>query len=152
MEGRRHAYIWDVEQDDPACIESENEVMTKRETCISEETIQTGEGLRTLTTYKSPLYNLDGSVMGTVGVAIDVTQERAYEREILSKNQTLETIFTTIDCGVMRHTANGERIISVNRAALKILGYESLAELQEAGFDMVAPSVVEEDRDRKSVV
>ena len=90
VEGRRHAYIWDVEQDDPACIESENEVMTKRETCISEETIQTGEGLRTLTTYKSPLYNLDGSVMGTVGVAIDVTQERAYEREILSKNQTLE--------------------------------------------------------------
>lgn len=148
VEGRRHAYIWDVEQDDPACIESENEVMTKRETCISEETIQTGEGLRTLTTYKSPLYNLDGSVMGTVGVAIDVTQERAYEREILSKNQTLETIFTTIDCGVMRHTANGERIISVNRAALKILGYESLAELQEAGFDMVAPSVVEEDRKR----
>ena len=74
VEGRGHAYIWDVERDDPACMESELEVMTKEETCISEEIIETGEGKRTLTTYKSPLFDLDGSVMGTVGVAIDVTQ------------------------------------------------------------------------------
>ena len=32
VEGRGHAYIWDVEQDDPACIESEREVMSKRRT------------------------------------------------------------------------------------------------------------------------
>lgn len=102
--------------------------------------------MRLLTTYKSPLYDLDDSVMGTVGVAIDVTQERAYEQEIVKKNQTLETIFTTIDCGVMRHTVDGRKILSVNRAALKILGYESQEELAEDGFDMVAASVVEEDK------
>ena len=79
VEGRGHAYIWDVEHDDPACIESENEVMTKRKTFISDEVITTGAGMRTLSTYKSPLYDIDGSVMGTVGVAFDVTQERAYE-------------------------------------------------------------------------
>lgn len=95
VEGQRHAYIWDVEEDDPACIESEAEVMSKKKTFVSEEVIKTGEGLRTLATYKSPLYDLDGSVMGTVGVAIDVTQERAYEQEIVRKNQSLETIFTT---------------------------------------------------------
>ena len=85
MQGQRHAYIWDVEQDDPACIESENEVMTKKKTCIAEEIIQTGGGKRILTTYKSPLYNIDGSVMGTVGIAVDVTQERAYEQELIKK-------------------------------------------------------------------
>lgn len=148
VEGRRHAYIWDVEQDDPACIESEHEVMTKRETCISEEVIKAGEGMRTLTTYKSPLYDVDGSVMGTVGVAIDVTQERAYEKEIVSKNQTLETIFTTIDCGMMRHAVNGGKLLSVNRAALKILGYATQEEMEEAGFDLIAASVVEEDKER----
>ena len=73
-EGRRHAYIWDVEQDDPACIESERWVMEQEQTLISEEQIQTGDGPRLLTTYKSPLYDLDGSVMGTVGVAIDITR------------------------------------------------------------------------------
>ena len=44
VQGRRHAYIWDVEQDDPACIESEREVMARRETCVSEGKIQTGGG------------------------------------------------------------------------------------------------------------
>ena len=44
VEGQGHAYIWNVEQDDPACIESENIVMESGKTCISEEIIQTGEG------------------------------------------------------------------------------------------------------------
>lgn len=147
VEGRRHAYIWDVDQDDPACIESEREVMTKKQTCVSEETIKTGEGMRLLTTYKSPLYDVDGSVMGTVGVAIDVTQERAYEQKIVEKNRTLETIFTTMDCGIMCHTIDGSRILSINRAALNILGYESQEEMMEEGFDMVAASVVDEDKE-----
>ena len=146
VEGQRHAYIWDVEQDDPACIESEHEVMSTRKTCISEETVKTGDGIKLLTTYKSPLYDVDGSVMGTVGVAIDITQERAYEQELIKKNLTLEKIFTSLDCGIMTHSLDGTHIISINRAALNILGYSSKKELIEKGFDLVAPSVVEEDK------
>ena len=146
VQGRGHAYIWDVEQDDPACIESERIVMETERTCVSEECVQTGSDTRLLTTYKSPLFDLDGSVMGTVGVAIDVTQEKAYEKEIIKKNQTLETIFTTIDCGVMRHSADGKKILSANRAALEILGYDSLWEMAADGFDMVAATVVDEDK------
>ena len=148
VQGRGHAYIWDVEADDPACIESERIVMSKECTMVSEETVQTGEGVRLLTTYKSPLYNLDGTVMGTVGVGIDVTQERAYEQEIVQKNNTLETIFTAMDCGVMCHTLDGARIISVNRAALKILDYESKEEMLSDGFHTVANSVLDEDKPR----
>ncbi|MDE6616458.1 MAG: PAS domain S-box protein, partial [Lachnospiraceae bacterium] len=148
VEGQRHAYIWDVEQDDPVCIESEQEVMRKRKTCVSEETVQTGNGPRLLTTYKSPLYDIDGSVMGTVGVAIDITQEREYEQELIKKNLTLETIFTSLDCGIMTHSLDGTHIISINRAALNILGYSSKKELMENGFDLVAPSVIEEDKQR----
>ncbi len=148
VEGKGHAFIWDVEHDDPACIESELEVMCKKETCVSEETVQTGEGVKLLTTYKSPLYDLDGSVMGTVGVAIDVTQERAYEQEIIEKNHTLEMIFTTMDCGVMCHSLDGSSILSINRAALKILGYDSMEEILKDGFDMVAMSVADEDKNR----
>ncbi len=146
VEGQGHAYIWDVESEDPACIESERIVMTKQETCISEETVATGDGIRLLTTYKSPLYDLDGSVMGTVGVAIDITQERAYEQEIVQKNQTLEALFMTMECGVLCHSVEGTKILSINRAALEILGYESQEELLEKGFHMVADSVLDEDK------
>lgn len=148
VEGRGHAYIWDVEHDDPACVESELEVMCKKKTCISEETVKSGEGMKLLTTYKSPLYDIDGTVMGTVGVAIDVTQERAYEQEIMKKNLALETLFATADCGFLVHTMDGSHIIRINRAALKILGYESLEELMSTGFDMIAQSVIDADKAR----
>lgn len=148
VQGRGHAYIWDVEHDDPACIESERIVMESGKTFVSEETIMTGEGERVLTTYKSPLYDLDGSVMGTVGVAIDVTRERDFENEIMKKNRTLEKVFTSIECGVLCHSLDGRRIISANSAALKILGYETVEELENEGFNMVADSVMDEDKDK----
>ena len=147
VQGRRHAYIWDVEEDDPTCIESEHQVMSTRKTLISEETIKAGEEMRTLMCYKSPLYNWDGTVMGTVGIGIDVTQERAYEQEIIRKNQTLETILATIDCGVMNHSLKDSRIININRAALKILGYETPEELTADGFNLIAPTVADQDKE-----
>ncbi len=146
VEGRTHAYIWDVEQDDPACIESEREVMRKRETCVSDEVVQTGSGQKLLTTYKSPLYDLDGSVTGTVGVAIDVTRERGYQKEIVEKSRTLELLFATMDCGMMCHSLDGKQVISVNQAALRLLGYETQQEMMEDGFDLVAKSVMDEDK------
>lgn len=146
IEGQRHAYIWDVEEDDPACIESERIVMETRQTAVSEERVKSGDGYKLLTTYKSPLYDIDGSVMGTVGVAIDVTKERAYEEEIIKKNSSLEKVFTSIDCGVLCHSLDGKRIISANDAALKLLGYKSIEELVRDGFDMVAQSVLDEDK------
>jgi len=151
VEGRDHYFIWDVDPNDPEneghdCAESEREVFEKKQTCISEEMVKTGEGMKVLTTYKSPLYDLDGSVMGTVGVGVDITQERAYEQELIKKNRTLETIFSYIDCGVLCHSLDGNRLIRVNQAALRILGYETQEEMEEDGFHMVAKSVVEEDK------
>ncbi len=148
VEGRGHAYIWNVEHDDPACIESEMEVMRTRKTCVAEETVKTGNSTMLLTTYKSPLYDLDGSVMGTVGVGIDITQERKYEIDLEGKNLTLETLFMSLNCGIMCHSLDGARIISINPAALKILGYESTADMLAKGFNMIAPSVIEEDKEK----
>ncbi len=146
VEGQTHASIWDVERDDPACVKSEQEVMEYRKTCVSEEVVQTGGGRMHLTTYKSPLYDLDGSVMGTVGIALDVTRERTYEEEILKKTQTLEKLFSTMDCGVIYHSLDGKHIIRINRAALQLLGYSSLQEMLDNGFALVAQSVLDEDK------
>lgn len=93
IEGRGHYYIWDIEPEEYAkgefiCMESEYEVMDKRETCIFDETVKIGDSMRELKTYKSPLFDLDGSVMGTVGVAIDVTQERLYEQMMIKNANT----------------------------------------------------------------
>lgn len=93
IEGRGHYYIWDIDPDEYAkgefiCMESEYEVMDKRKTCIFDETVKIGDSMRQLETYKSPLFDLDGSVMGTVGIAVDVTQERIYEQMIIKNANT----------------------------------------------------------------
>ncbi len=93
IEGRGHYYIWDLDPDEYVkgeyiCMESEYEVMGKRETCVFDETVKIGDSMRQLETYKSPLFDLDGSVMGTVGVAIDVTQEKIYEQMIINNANT----------------------------------------------------------------
>lgn len=93
VEGRGHYYIWDITPEEYSkgefvCMESEYEVMEKKETCIFDENVKIGDEMRQLKTYKTPLLDLDGSVMGTVGVGMDVTQERRYEQMILNNANT----------------------------------------------------------------
>ncbi|MDE6589059.1 MAG: PAS domain S-box protein, partial [Oscillospiraceae bacterium] len=146
--GQTHAYVWDTQEDEPASTELEAEVMRTRETRTSDEVIRTHSGEVLLNTYKSPLFDLDGSVMGTVGVAINKTRERSYARESIEKGRMLELLFSTMDYGVMCHSMDGLRIISINEAALRLLGYGSKEELLRDGFNVVAPSVLESDKQR----
>jgi diguanylate cyclase (GGDEF)-like protein/PAS domain S-box-containing protein len=78
IEGRGHYYIWDLEPDEYAkgeyiCLESEEIVLNKKETCLFDETVKCGDELRKFKTYKSPIFDTDGEVIGTVGLAHDVT-------------------------------------------------------------------------------
>ncbi|MDE6775478.1 MAG: PAS domain S-box protein, partial [Ruminococcus sp.] len=150
VEGRDHFYIWDVDPDDPAsnghdCMESDLEVIRSEKTCVAEETVMSGNEIKLLTTYKSPLYDIDGSVMGTVGIGIDITQERAYQQEIVNNNHVLEDIFAAVDCGIICHSIDGSRIIKANQTALKILGYNSHKELAD-NFKIIAQSVYDDDK------
>ena len=93
IEGRGHYYIWDIAPEEYAkgeyiCMESEYEVMNKKETCVFDETVMIGDELHQLETYKSPLFDVDGNVMGTVGVAWDVTQKKIYEQQMFENANT----------------------------------------------------------------
>lgn len=144
--GKKHAYIWSVPSEDPACIESDNKAIDNRMTVESEENVATENGTRILTSYKSPLYDRNGDVMGTVGFAVDITKEREFENDILAKNKMFENMFASIDCGMMWHSTDGKEIIFINKTALRILGYESCDDLMAHGFNYVADSVADEDK------
>ncbi len=144
--GKRHAYIWGVEEDDESCIASDNKAMETGETVVSDELIASQNGSRNLVSYKTALYDMDGSVMGTVGCAIDVTKEREFERDILDKNKMFENMFASIDCGMLRHSMDGKVVYYANKTALKILGYSSVDDMTQRGFYYTAKSVDEADR------
>jgi diguanylate cyclase (GGDEF)-like protein/PAS domain S-box-containing protein len=93
IKGRGHYYIWDITPDEYAagefiCMESEHEVMDKQETCVFDEEVKIKDEMRHLKTFKSPLFDLDGSVMGTVGIATDVTQEMEYKEKLINDANT----------------------------------------------------------------
>lgn len=104
IEGRGHYYIWDLEPDEYAkgeyiCLESEEIVLKKKETCLFNETVKCGDQLRKFKTYKSPIFDTDGSVIGTVGFAHDVTdlQNLLIELNILIESLPFAVIITDKD-------------------------------------------------------
>ncbi len=91
--GRGHCYIWGLTPEEYAqgeyvCMETEIEVIEKGVTCVFDEQVKAPEGMRLLKTYKTPIRDVDGKVMGTIGVARNVTKEKQYQDKIIELAQT----------------------------------------------------------------
>ena len=76
-----HNYIWSVPEEDwdkaeLTCKVSEDETIAKGCTCQFLEHVSTHGEIRLFDTYKTPIYDEDGSVLGTSGFAHDITAER----------------------------------------------------------------------------
>ena len=88
IEGHDHYYIWGIpravyERSDYVCVETEDDVIKARKTCLFDEQVMSAQGLRKLKTYKTPIFDEDGkTIIGTVGIARDVTQENEYKNTI----------------------------------------------------------------------
>ncbi|WP_319496016.1 PAS domain-containing protein [uncultured Cohaesibacter sp.] len=121
IEGRGHYYIWDLEPDEYAqgeyiCLESEEIVLDKKETCLFDETVKCGGEMRKFKTYKSPIFDADGSVIGTVGFAHDVTdlQNLMIELNIMIEGLPFAVMVTDKD----------KRITNVNQKFIDIFQLE----------------------------
>ncbi|MBR1629475.1 MAG: EAL domain-containing protein [Lachnospiraceae bacterium] len=76
--GHDHYDIWDVPRPTEGsegfdCSESEEIAINTGKTYICDEPVKTREGMKQLTTYKTPVYDMAGNVYGTIGVGHDVT-------------------------------------------------------------------------------
>ena len=87
VRGKDHYYIWDIpkevyEQTGYVCVQTEDVVVAARETCLfDEEVMRAGGKLSKLKTYKTPIFDGE-TIIGTVGIARDVTKEHEYLQNI----------------------------------------------------------------------
>ena len=92
--GKYHAEIWsgsgeDAKADEAVCMESEAVVAKAGHTCHFEETIRHPKrGLCEFSILKTPIYDEDGRVIGTAGIARDVTREKEDQEKILQLAHT----------------------------------------------------------------
>lgn len=140
--GKKHPTIWDTETD--PCKESEDSVMSGGKTLEFNESVERGGKTINLITYKSPLYNCDGSVMGTIGMAIDTTQELKYASDAIKHTQNLRKILDNIACGVLLYDDSG--VVDINRKALAIFGFKTKEEFSQYGFNSISQVVHPDDR------
>ncbi|MGM9568865.1 MAG: diguanylate cyclase domain-containing protein, partial [Phascolarctobacterium sp.] len=93
VEGRGHYYIWDLKPEEYAageyvCLETEEEVLQAQRTLLFDEKVKTRRGLRDFKTYKSPIYDDNKQLIGTVGCAIDVTDEKRLMEKLINAAET----------------------------------------------------------------
>ena len=90
VEGQFHNYIWSVPPEDwekaeLTCKESDDKAVAAGTTVRCEENVSTHGEIRLFDTYKTPIFDEDGSTLGTTGFAHDITVERELE-ELAWKN------------------------------------------------------------------
>lgn len=111
-----HYYIWDIpqeeyEQGDYVCLESEEVVINAGKTCIFDEKIKTKSGMRQFVTAKSPLYDVNGQLFGTCGVARDVT-------DLHKINSEMRVVLESVPFGIMLEDNDGN-LVSANKPLKK---------------------------------
>ena len=114
IRGRGHYYIWDIEPDEYArgeyvCLESEEIVLREKKNCLFDEIVKIKDSLRKFKTYKSPIFDRDGRVLGTVGVARDVTDLQNLQIE-------MNILFESLPFGVVA-TDRQRRVTALNNKA-----------------------------------
>lgn len=62
-----------------------------------------------------------------------------------AKQEELDRYLTSVSCGIIQYTRDSKKIIYANDTALDILGYSSIAEMQNDDFDGVVHTVDPED-------
>ncbi|MCC8058079.1 diguanylate cyclase [Cloacibacillus sp.] len=121
VQGRGHYYIWDLkqeeyEQGEYVCLETEEIVLREKKTRAFDEKVKSKHGLRQFKTYKSPIFDEDHQVVGTVGIAHDVTDLKNMLTE-------LEIVLGSMPFGILIKDSDGT-IASANERFLRYFGLE----------------------------
>jgi len=112
IQGKHHCYIWDIPEEDFekgefVCQETERAVMESKKTILSDEIVKCKDGLRQLKTYKSPIFDMHNNVIGTVGIAHDVT-------DLCNMNAEIQTVLEHMPFAILFYDPKGI-ILNVNK-------------------------------------
>jgi PAS domain S-box-containing protein len=125
--GRGHYYIWDM---DPAeygkgeyvCLESEDVVIKARKTCVFDEKIKGPKGMLQFKTYKSPIFDQDGKIIGTMGVARDVSNFQQLSDEFRLVLNSIPTAALMVDGDGSIVMLNKELMNIIHADAVQLIG------------------------------
>lgn len=129
--GKDHYYIWDVSKDDPnsgadVCKKTEDDVILAGHTIRFTEYVKSQNKTRQLVTYKSPLYDRNGLVIGTVGFGHDVTdlKNMNVENEILLNSMPYAVLIRDNDGKVQNINRDFETYFDITKEEIIGTSYD----------------------------
>lgn len=145
-----HAYIWDMDAEATsaaASVISEADVINAGHTLVNEEPLQTKKGMKQLTTYKSPVFDVFGQSLGTIGVGHDVTNfnNMGLQLSILIENMPLPLILCGLNHRVIQMNSKFRDITGLDMVALASFDYnvwkdKYLTPISDLGEDKLSHS------------
>lgn len=116
-------------------VADDRAVMSSRKEKAIEEPVAGGSEAGWIETYKKPVIAEDGSLLGTVGFARDISERRFAEASIRDRNEQLNTIFALSPDGFVSFDIDF-RLKFANRAFLRMtsLDEEQIIGLSETEF------------------
>lgn len=100
-------------------VADDHAVMSSRQEKTMEEPVSGGSETGWIETYKKPVIAEDGTLLGTVGFARDISERRFAEASIRDRNEQLNTIFALSPDGFVSFDADF-RVKFANRAFLRM--------------------------------
>ena len=87
IEGYEHYHVWGLTQEEYqnsnyVCVDTDEIVNRTRKPGVFDELVMSARGLRQFKTYKSPILNAAGELLGTVGIARDITDLRNIDAKL----------------------------------------------------------------------
>jgi diguanylate cyclase (GGDEF)-like protein/PAS domain S-box-containing protein len=116
------------------------EVQHTRQPVKREEYKTNGDGtLHTYLSIKFPLFDDDGNLTGTCGMATDITERKQMEEALRASQSHLQALFDNAAVGIIELTPDG-RWLDVNQRALQMLGYTQHELSQRTYLDIIHPA------------
>lgn len=105
------------------CKQTDFEAMSAGTVCLSEETItyQTDASFGIMEIRKAPIYHPDGTLMGILGIARDITERRYHEEKLSTKEREFRSLAENSPDVIIRYDCEGRRVY-VNPMGEKLFG------------------------------
>ncbi|WP_445778424.1 EAL domain-containing protein [Shewanella sp.] len=104
-------------------IADDNQVLQLNKTLVYDEKVYSSDGVEHIyRTQKTPFTNIDGDILGVVGVSRDLAEKLNIEKQLKRSESTYKNIISTAQDGFLILSLNGD-IIEANQSFANMTGY-----------------------------